>query len=102
VEHCPSADILLRSAAGSFGDRALGIILTGMGNDGAVGVRAMRAAGSRTIAQSEESCMIFGMPREAIATECVDAVLGLEEIARQMVKFSQALCGEPKAGVADR
>ena len=64
--HCPSVDVLFRSAAKVAGPNALGIIMTGMGDDGARGLKEMRNAGANTIAQDEESCVVFGMPKEAI------------------------------------
>ncbi|HEX4605637.1 MAG TPA: chemotaxis response regulator protein-glutamate methylesterase, partial [Candidatus Angelobacter sp.] len=72
--HRPSVDVLFRSVAYAAGPNALGIILTGMGNDGASGLLAMKRAGSSTIAQDEKSCVVFGMPKEAISAGAVDAV----------------------------
>ena len=81
--HRPSVDVLFRSVAVSAGRNAVGIIMTGMGDDGAQGLREMQDAGARTIAQDEASCVVFGMPREAIALGAADFVLPLEQIARQ-------------------
>jgi len=81
--HRPSVDVLFRSVAVSAGRNAVGIIMTGMGDDGAQGLREMKDAGARTIAQDEASCVVFGMPREAIALGAIDFVLPLEQIARQ-------------------
>jgi two-component system chemotaxis response regulator CheB len=78
--HRPSADILFTSVASAAGASALGIILTGMGKDGAAGMLAMKQAGSRTLAQDEESCVVFGMPKEAIAAGGVDYVVPLLRI----------------------
>jgi two-component system chemotaxis response regulator CheB len=78
--HRPSVDVLFRSVAQAAGANALGIILTGMGNDGAQGLLEMRNAGAATIAQDEASCVVFGMPREAIACGAVDLVLPLSQI----------------------
>lgn len=83
--HRPSVDVLFRSAANSAGANAIGVILTGMGKDGASGLREMRDAGAYTIAQDEASCVVFGMPREAIAANAVDEVLPLHGIARQVM-----------------
>lgn len=79
--HRPSVDVLFHSAAKIFGKNATGIILTGMGNDGAGGMQAMHRQGAETIAQNEETCTVFGMPREAIATGGVNHVLPLDRIA---------------------
>ncbi len=76
--HCPSVDVLFRSAARAAGPNALGMIMTGMGDDGARGLKEMRAAGAHTIAQDEASCVVFGMPKEAIRLEAVDTILPLE------------------------
>lgn len=78
--HKPSVDVLFRSAAVSARERAIGVILTGMGDDGARGMKEMRDAGAYTIAQNEETCTVFGMPREAIAFGGVIEVLPLEKI----------------------
>ena len=77
----PSVEVLFQSVAESAGRNALGVILTGMGTDGAAGMLAMRAAGAFNIAQDEASCVAFGMPREAIAAGAVHAVLPLQRIA---------------------
>ncbi len=78
--HRPSVDVLFRSAARAAGRSAVGVILTGMGDDGADGMREMKLAGAATIAQDEKSCIVFGMPREAIARGAVDQVLPLGQI----------------------
>lgn len=77
----PSVDILLRSVAAVAGKAALGVILTGMGSDGASGLLQMKRAGAVTIAQDEASCTVFGMPKEAIRAGAVDHVLSLSRIA---------------------
>jgi two-component system chemotaxis response regulator CheB len=79
--HRPSVDVLFESCARSLGANAVGVILTGMGADGARGMLAMRRTGARTIAQDEATCVVFGMPREAIACGAVDEVLPLGRIA---------------------
>jgi two-component system chemotaxis response regulator CheB len=77
----PSVDVLFASVAEIAGSRALGVILTGMGHDGAQGLKSMKQRGARTLAQDEESCVVFGMPKEAIRAGAVDQVLPLERIA---------------------
>ncbi len=80
-ELCPSADRLFGSVADVLGSKALGVILTGMGRDGVVGLRQIKAAGGRVLAQDEKSCVVFGMPKEAIAAGVVDQVVPLERMA---------------------
>lgn len=79
--HRPSVDVLFRSVAQAAGSNACGIIMTGMGDDGARGLREMHGAGAHTIAQDEESCVVYGMPKEAVKLGCVDEVLPLQRIA---------------------
>lgn len=83
--YIPSADELLTSCARIYGDRALAVVLTGMGNDGSAGVRAVKAAGGRVIAESENSSVVYGMPREAFATGCVDVVADLDDIPQEIL-----------------
>jgi two-component system chemotaxis response regulator CheB len=85
--HKPSVDVLFRSAAECAGRDALAIMLTGMGDDGARGMKQMHDRGARTIAQNEETCVVFGMPKEAIAAGAVDEVLPLPQIARAVLAF---------------
>ena len=82
--HRPSVDVLFRSAARFAGANALGIIMTGMGDDGAKGLLEMRQAGAATAAQNEETCVVFGMPKEAIALGAADRVLPLELLATEI------------------
>jgi two-component system, chemotaxis family, protein-glutamate methylesterase/glutaminase len=82
--HCPSVDVLFRSVAKAAGRNALGVIMTGMGNDGAHGLKDMRDAGARTLAQDEATCVVFGMPKEAIKLDAVDQVLPLMELPREI------------------
>ena len=84
--HRPSVDVLFRSVANIAGANALGIILTGMGKDGVTGLLEMKDAGSHTIAQDEASCVVFGMPKEAIAAGSVREVLPLQNIARRTLE----------------
>lgn len=79
--HRPSVDVLFRSVAQCAGANAVGVIMTGMGNDGAEGLLEMRQAGAYTIAQDETSCVVFGMPKEAIERGAVDRVVNLSGIA---------------------
>lgn len=82
--HRPSVDVLFRSAANCAGKNAIGIIMTGMGNDGAAGMLEMHEAGAYTFAQDEQSCVVFGMPKEAIAKGGVDEVVPLQEMNRRL------------------
>lgn len=84
--HRPSVDVLFRSAAKFAGKNAIGVIMTGMGDDGSQGMLEMKKAGSSTIAQDEESSVIFGMPKEAIKLGGVDDVLPLEDISDAVLK----------------
>jgi two-component system chemotaxis response regulator CheB len=88
--HRPSADVLFRSAAQYAGSNALGIIMTGMGDDGARGLLEMRKLGAATRAQDEESCVVFGMPKEAIACGAVEKVVTLGQIHREITLWQQA------------
>ncbi|GLU33949.1 chemotaxis response regulator protein-glutamate methylesterase 1 [Trinickia caryophylli] len=83
--HRPSVDVLFRSAAQHAGKNAIGVILTGMGRDGAAGLLDMRNAGAYTLAQDEASCIVFGMPREAIALGAADEVAPLSEMSRRVM-----------------
>ena len=85
--HKPSVDVLFKSASEVAGRDALGIIMTGMGDDGARGMKVMHDGGARTIAQNEETCVVFGMPKEAIKLQAVDDILPLEQIARAILQF---------------
>ena len=83
----PAANILFRSAAESLGKSLVSVVLTGMGNDGAAGTQKVREMGGITLAQDEESSLIFGMPKAAIDTGCVDIVLPLEKIPEELLKL---------------
>jgi len=84
--HRPSVDVLFRSAARYAGRNAVGVIMTGMGDDGARGMREMKDAGAYTFAQDESSCVVFGMPQEAIKAGGVDQVLPLGRLAPEVIK----------------
>ncbi|OHZ04343.1 chemotaxis response regulator protein-glutamate methylesterase [Salinicola sp. MIT1003] len=84
--HRPSVDVLFQSAAACAGRNALGVILTGMGRDGAAGLLQMREAGAHTVAQDEASCVVFGMPKEAIALGGATEVIALNDIAGHLVQ----------------
>jgi two-component system chemotaxis response regulator CheB len=79
--HRPSVDVLFRSVASSVGPKAVGVIMTGMGDDGAQGLCEMKDAGAVTVAQDEASCVVFGMPKEAIARGAVSVIVPLEQLA---------------------
>jgi len=83
--HRPSVDVLFNSAAKMAGKNSIGVILTGMGKDGAAGLLAMRQAGARTLAQDEASCVVFGMPREAIAMGAAEEVVSLNEMSSRVL-----------------
>lgn len=85
--HRPAVDVLFRSTAQNAGSNAIGILMTGMGDDGAKGLLEIKEAGALTIAQDEKSCVVFGMPREAIKLNAVDKILPLEEIAPFIQNF---------------
>jgi two-component system chemotaxis response regulator CheB len=85
--HKPSVDVLFRSAAECAGKDVLAIILTGMGDDGARGMKALHDGGARTIAQDEASCVVFGMPKEAIKLGAVDEILPLDRVADAILRF---------------
>ncbi|HOP65046.1 MAG TPA: chemotaxis response regulator protein-glutamate methylesterase [Spirochaetota bacterium] len=89
TRHRPSVDVLFRSTAHYAGKNAIGVIMTGMGDDGSKGMKEMRDAGAYTIAQDEESCIVFGMPREAIKLDAVDKVLPLSRIAPAVYSASR-------------
>jgi len=91
--HRPSVDVLFRSAARYVGNNAIGVILTGMGNDGAQGLLAMRQAGARTIAEDQSTCIVFGMPKEAIAAGAVEDVLPLDRIPDRIMTMAHSMVG---------
>lgn len=88
--HRPSVDVLFRSAARYAGRNSIGIIMTGMGDDGAKGLLEMKESGAHTVAQDEKSCVVFGMPREAIKLSAAEKVLPLESIAPYIIAIESS------------
>jgi two-component system, chemotaxis family, protein-glutamate methylesterase/glutaminase len=88
--HRPSVDVLFDSVATALGGRAVGVILTGMGKDGAAGLLRMKRAGAHTFAQDEASSVVFGMPREAIALGAVDEVVPIQSMAERVLEAARA------------
>jgi two-component system chemotaxis response regulator CheB len=88
--HRPSVDVLFNSVAASRGAAAVGVILTGMGGDGAAGLLAMRNAGASTIGQDPASCVIYGMPRVAFEMGAVERQIRIDEIASAILKLTNA------------
>jgi len=86
ARHRPSVDVLFRSAARSVGSNAVGVIMTGMGDDGARGMLEMKQAGAYNIAQDEASSVVFGMPKEAIERGGVDRIAPLDRIAAEILR----------------
>ena len=89
--HRPSVDVLFRSAANYAGRNAIGVILTGMGKDGAAGMLEMKHAGAYNLAQNEETCVVFGMPKEAIAVGGVDEIVPLHDMAKRVLARVSAM-----------
>ena len=87
----PSVDVLFNSVAQYAGKNAVGVILTGMGADGAQGLLKMKQAGAKTIAQDEESCVVFGMPKEAIKAGAVDRIVPLSQICQEVIRQIEGL-----------
>ena len=85
--HRPSVNVLFRSAANCAGKNSIGIIMTGMGDDGATGMLEMHQAGAYTLAQDEQSCVVFGMPKEAIALGGVDEIIALDELSKRLLAW---------------
>jgi two-component system chemotaxis response regulator CheB len=89
TRHRPSVNVLFKSVAKYAGKNAVGVIMTGMGADGADGMKEMHDAGAPTIAQDEKTCIVFGMPKEAIARDAVDHIMPLDKIAAQAIKLAR-------------
>lgn len=83
--YCPSVDVLMSSVAEVFPGRALGVILTGMGNDGLVGITALKKSGGRVFAQDETSCVVYGMPKAVVDAKLADKVLSIEAMAGEII-----------------
>ncbi len=92
--HRPSVDVMFRSVAHSAGRNAIGVLLTGMGTDGAQGLLAMREAGAHTVAQDAASCVVFGMPKAAIDAGAAERVLGLDAIAGEIMAAAERAARE--------
>jgi two-component system chemotaxis response regulator CheB len=88
--HRPSVDVLFRSTARCAGGNALGIIMTGMGDDGARGLKEMHDAGATTLAQDETSCVVYGMPKEAVKLGGVDRSLPLASVPWEIARYGEA------------
>jgi two-component system chemotaxis response regulator CheB len=87
--YTPSVDVLFKSAAAAYGPEVLAMVMTGMGNDGAAGSRAIKEFGGQIIAEAEESCVVYGMPKEAVATGCVSRVIPLAELRGEILRCCQ-------------
>ena len=88
--HRPSVDVMFQSVADVFGSKALGIVLTGMGTDGAMGLKVMRDKGAHTLGQNQSSCVIYGMPKAAMAAGGVCQELALNDMAPKIMKYCEA------------
>jgi two-component system chemotaxis response regulator CheB len=88
--HRPSVDVLFNSVAAAVGDKAVGVILTGMGRDGAQGLLAMRKAGAKTLGQDEASCVVYGMPRSAFELGAVEKQVSLSHMGQSILDLASA------------
>jgi two-component system chemotaxis response regulator CheB len=94
VHYCrPAVDVLFRSAAEAAGSRLVAALLTGMGSDGALGMQAIKAVGGTTIAEHEDTCVVYGMPRAAVQLGVVDKILPLDQIPAGIVRAVGAIAG---------
>ena len=93
MPHCPSVDVMMKSIAEIWTGRILGIIMTGMGQDGAEGVRLIKEKGGTVLAQNEETCVVYGMPKAAYLTGCVDRMVPLDHLALEINKFPGSWMG---------
>ncbi|CAM2930367.1 CheB methylesterase domain-containing protein [Helicobacter burdigaliensis] len=87
--HRPSVDVMFRSLNNVVGKSALAIILTGMGDDGSIGIKELHSNGAYTIAQDEESCIVFGMPKQAISRGAIVEIVPLENIAQKIIQYAK-------------
>jgi two-component system, chemotaxis family, protein-glutamate methylesterase/glutaminase len=85
--HAPAADIMLQSVAALYGERGIGIILTGMGHDGLEGMKAIKASKGRTIVQDEKTCIVYGMPKAVVEAGCADKVVALPHIVGEVLNM---------------
>jgi two-component system chemotaxis response regulator CheB len=99
--HRPSVDRLFDAMADQVGERAVGVLLTGMGKDGAAGLLRMRRAGAYTLAQDDATCVVFGMPREAIALGAVDEIVPLPLMAERALAAAAQRAGTEPLQAAD-
>jgi two-component system chemotaxis response regulator CheB len=93
----PSLDVLLASLAEAFGDRAIGVVLTGMGRDGLEGARAIKARGGRVLAEAESSCVVYGMPKALVDAGLADRQVPIHEMAGAIAEAIQAVRAAPAA-----
>ena len=89
--HCPSVDVLMDSVATAVGRNAVGVVLTGMGSDGASGLLRMRQAGARTFAQDEASSVVFGMPKQAYQNGAAEKLVAITKVADELVRVSEEI-----------
>ena len=85
--HAPSADIMLQSVAALYAERSIGVILTGMGHDGLEGMKAIKAAKGRTVAQNEGSCVVYGMPKAVVDAGCAEKVVALNKVVGEIMNM---------------
>ena len=93
--HRPSVDVLFESVATQVGKYAVAALLTGMGKDGAIGLQKIHQTGAYTIAQDEQSCVVYGMPRAAVELKAVDAIVPLEKIGEKLIEGLSVRSGSP-------
>lgn len=94
--HCPSVDVMFRSLNNVVGRNALAIIMTGMGDDGSIGIKELYDNGAYTIAQDEASCIVFGMPKQAIARGAICEVVSLDRIGSKIIAFANGELKRPE------